>query len=197
MNNPIMYIDAEGHAAEWWQWLLFGVVSLVAIGLVVAAFTPAALAASASSMLFSIGTGFLTAAGASIVIQSSSIGLENINPIDALVSGLIGSAIGAASSLVSGIFGSAGKIYGELIGNALGRMRIMGVSVGSIFNSGMISTISGFIGEVGGAFVGGAIANGLANTLHNEKNKQSLSFEQSASGVFEDLIFKFFRWLLR
>ena len=31
-NNPIIYVDPDGHEPKWWQWALFGAVAGGAIG---------------------------------------------------------------------------------------------------------------------------------------------------------------------
>ena len=113
-NNPVMYIDPDGHEPKWWQWALFG------IGL--------ALVAVAAGMAI-IGTGGVAAFGMGALIGSLSIGA---------VGAIAGGAIGYATGGVDGILGGAltgfgiGAIAGFIIGGSVGTS-IYGSQLGTTY----------------------------------------------------------------
>ena len=113
-NNPIMYVDPDGHEPKWWQWALFGVgVALVAV---------------AAGMAI-IGTGGVAAFGMGALIGSLSIGA---------VGAVAGGAIGYATEGVDGILGGAlagfgiGAIAGFVIGGSVGSS-IYGSQLGTTY----------------------------------------------------------------
>ena len=97
-NNPIMYIDPDGHEPKWWQWALFGVgVALVEV---------------AAGMAI-IATGGVGAFGVGALIGSLAVGAGGA---------VVGGAIGYATEGVDGILGGAlaGFGIGAIIGFAVG-----------------------------------------------------------------------------
>ena len=202
LNNPIMYVGPSGHMPEWAKWLLLG----VATGLSIAAMGVGMMISAPliGGVLIGAGSGFLMGAGTSIVSQGVKSNWQDINPMYALKSGGIGAAIGAITGLSSIYFGQIGSQIGSAFGCNLSQAVAGGMQIGKILSflggSNTLINIFNFAGNTVGAFVGGMLANELANNMFDKNPTIEENVQESINGIFQDwlleLIKKYLRWLV-
>ena len=202
-NNPVMFSDPNGKA-KWWQWLLLGVaalaaVALVVVGTVISGGTLAVLGGA----LAGAGSGFLLGAGGSILSQGIASNWQNIDPMNALISGGIGAAIGAITGAAGAYLGQLGAQAGAQFGYNLSQTTIAGLKVSKAFEylggTKMIMGVGKVIGSTAGMFVGGTLSNELANNLFGINPSLSDNLKASLDGLIQGwilgVIYKFFKWI--
>ena len=202
-NNPVMFSDPNGKA-KWWQWLLLGVaalaaVALVVVGTVISGGTLAVLGGA----LAGAGSGFLLGAGGSILSQGIASNWQNIDPMNALISGGLGAAIGAITGAAGAYLGQVGAQAGAQFGYNLSQTTIAGLKVSKAFEylggTKMIMGVGKVIGSTAGMFVGGTLSNELANNLFGINPSLSDNLKASLDGLIQGwilgVIYKFFKWI--
>ena len=199
-NNPVMYTDPTG-TAKWWEWLLLGVAALAAVALVVVgtALSGGSLAVLGGALAGS-GSGFLLGAGGSIVSQGIASNWQNIDPMNALISGGIGAAVGFITGVAGAYVGQLGEQAGMQFGYNLSQTTIAGLKVGKALEYlggiKMIMGVGKVIGSTAGIFIGGAMSNELANNLIRIDPSVSDNFKAALDGVIQgwilDVIYQFF-----
>ena len=198
-----MFSDPNGKA-KWWQWLLLGVaalaaVALVVVGTVISGGTLAVLGGA----LAGAGSGFLLGAGGSILSQGIASNWQNIDPMNALISGGIGAAIGAITGAAGAYLGQLGAQAGAQFGYNLSQTTIAGLKVSKAFEylggTKMIMGVGKVIGSTAGMFVGGTLSNELANNLFGINPSLSDNLKASLDGLIQGwilgVIYKFFKWI--
>ena len=202
-NNPVMYTDPNG-TAKWWEWLLLGIAALAAVVLVVAGTVlSGGTMAVLGGALAGVGSGFLLGAGGSIVTQGIASNWKNIDPMNALVSGGIGAAVGAITGAAGAYFGQLGAQTGTQFGYYLSQTTIANLKVGKAFEylggTKMIMEVGKVIGSIAGMLIGGALSNELANNLFGINPSVSDNIKASLDGLIQrwilDGIYKFFKWI--
>ena len=201
-NNPVMRIDENGNA--WWEWLLLGVAVVLSVAAVVVG---TALSGGTFAILGGIlsgaGSGFLIGAGGSIITQGLVSDWKSINPMDALVSGGIGAAIGAITGFAGAYMGEIGAQMGREFGYNLSNLTVGGIRIGKAFEylggSNMIIGLGEFIGTTIGVFLGGAVSNEFANNFFGTDPTWSENLKDSFDGLIQgwllDFIYRFFKWI--
>ena len=211
LNNPVEYVDPTGEAA-WYEWLGLALVSVLAVGAIVAGTiltggaTSFGFAGLMGSVLSGAGTGFWGGATASIALQGMATGWDfsRINPVNAMVSGGIAAFIGGVGGTMSYGFQYFGKTIGNAFGHYLSKMSINGFNVGEQFSYlggtkmivSLFSGIGSFIGAVGGAY----IANDGMNKVFGNNDTANENLVGAIKGEIEskiyNSIYRFFKWLI-
>ena len=201
-DNPVMNVDPMG-TSEWWEWLLLGVASALAVAFVVVGtfFTGGILGGLLGSVLVGAGLGFLGGVSASFVAQGGN--LFSFDPMKGLSSGLIGAAIGAISGFFSGYISMAGKLAGQWAGNVLSNASCCGLNIGQAFSyiggAKMITGFLSFVGQVLGGIAGGALGNKVANDAFGNATTYEENIKEGVNGTIQDIIseiiYRFFRWV--
>ena len=119
LNNPVMYTDPDGTTA-WWEWLLAGIGTAVALG--VAVFLTVTSGGLAASIVTGLAIGALTSLTTQAATGELDWGQFGIDTVVGAITGAITGGIGKIASSLGGAFG-----------NALDFMRIGGLQVGSVF----------------------------------------------------------------
>ncbi len=150
-NNPVMFVDPEGHA-KWWQWLI-GALVVVAVTVVTAgaaAVVAAAAGASVAAVAIGAAVGAAVAGTTSLIVQGTTGDCE----IDfgRLV---IDTFIGGVSGAIGGAFGPAGTakaFFSQIMFNTL---LSSGEYLVSSWLNGDTPTLAGlFVAAAGGALNG-------------------------------------------
>ena len=211
MNNPIMYTDPYGTTA-WWEWVGLVVLSIVAVGAIVAGTilsggaTAIGFAGLAGSVLSGAGVGFLGGASANLMLQGAATGWDfsAIDPVSVMRAGGIGAAIGGVGGFTSYGIGQVGHLIGIHAGNYISSMTIAGLNVGKVFEYlggvNMITSLFSNIGKISGAILGSYVANDgmnrlFANTTTSRQNILDAFSGEMQSTIF-GLIYKFIRWAI-
>lgn len=206
-----MYTDPYGTTA-WWEWFCLVVLSIIAVGAVVAGTvlsggaTAIGFAGLAGSVLSGIGLGFLGGAATNLMLQGAANGwdLSAIDPTSAIKAGGIGAIIGGVGGVTSYGIGAVGHLIGSYAGNYISSMTIAGLNVGKAFEylggAGMITSLFSNFGKITGAIMGSYIANDgmnrvFANPTTNRQNIFDALYGEVQGAVF-GLIYKFCRWII-
>ena len=210
-NNPVMHSDPYG-TTEWWEWLGLVVLSIIAVGAVVAGTilsggaTVVGFAGLAGSVLSGMGLGFLGGAATNLMLQGAANGwdISKIDPMSAIKAGGIGAIIGGVGGLASYGIGQVGQLIGSYVGNYISSMTISGLNVGKAFEylggASMIISLLSNVGKILGAIIGSYIANDgmnsiFANITTGRQNLLDAVYGEIENSVFS-LIYKFFRWII-
>ena len=201
-NNPVMRVDENGNA--WWHWVLLGIATLAALAFVVVGTILSGGALTVlGGALAGAGSGFLLGAGGSILSQGIASNWQDIDPINALISGGIGAAIGAITGTAGAYFGQLGSQVGTQLGYNLSQTTIAGLKVSKAFEylggTKMIMNVGKVIGSTAGMFVGGTLSNEFANNLFGINPSLSNNIKASIEGLINGwilgTIYKFFKWI--
>ena len=153
MNNPIMYVDPDGHMPKWAQWAVGG---LAIAGLVVATVLTCGVAgAGAAAVGAAMLTGGLVSAGINVVDQLSDGG--EFNWTELAISTLSGTAYGLVVGLTGGAGGwaVAGKFAvagGTSLLNSWNENATFGETMKSLGTSLLASSIAQGAGYLAGKF---------------------------------------------
>ena len=206
-----MHSDPYG-TTEWWEWLGLVVLSIIAVGAVVAGTilsggaTVVGFAGLAGSVLSGMGLGFLGGAATNLMLQGAANGwdISKIDPMSAIKAGGIGAIIGGVGGLASYGIGQVGQLIGSYVGNYISSMTISGLNVGKAFEylggASMIISLLSNVGKILGAIIGSYIANDgmnsiFANITTGRQNLLDAVYGEIENSVFS-LIYKFFRWII-
>ncbi len=197
-----MRVDENGNA--WWHWVLLGIATLAALAFVVVGTILSGGALTVlGGALAGAGSRFLLGAGGSILSQGIASNWQDIDPINALISGGIGAAIGAITGTAGAYFGQLGSQVGTQLGYNLSQTTIAGLKVSKAFEylggTKMIMNVGKVIGSTAGMFVGGTLSNEFANNLFGINPSLSNNIKASIEGLINGwilgTIYKFFKWI--
>ena len=183
-----MCTDPYGTTA-WWEWLIAGIVTAVAVaGAVILNIATAGTA----SILVSIGvyalTGAAMGAGMSLATQATT-GVLDWGQFG------IDIGIGAITGVITGGIGKIASSFGGAFGNVLDYMRIGGLQVGSVFGFGNLSTVIGKTVEIGAGFASGTFLDRHVNQLLGRKDNLAERLKNNFNSTFMSSILDFITYI--
>ena len=199
-DDPVNYVDPNGCAPEWWQWVLAGVA--IAGAITVSVLTAGTAAPVLAGML--IGG----AVSAGFEIGSQIIFDGGVHNTDAIISAALGGMVAGA---ISGIPVFGGFAFGDYVGTALlggGASVVGGLVSGGVHDleSGFIAFSLGVLGNAAAKAVNQLVVNIIAGKMMNipsakgrslaindymiKHNVKPMGFEHSNFGGWSRNIFK-------
>lgn len=165
-NNPIMYVDPNGH--EWWQWLLgavvVGVAAIVTAGVAGGvALALGATAATVNTVMVGATVGGLVAGSTNLMVQGITSDWQTVDYGALALSTFAGGTSGAISAGIGQL--SAGVVSGTQLLAHKGFQTAVNCILswsGYLFSSvvgGKEVTLDGFILSTVGGFVSGVTFN--------------------------------------
>lgn len=192
-NDPINRVDPSGQKAKWWQWALVGVAVVGLVAATVWGLTMTGLVVG--SVISGASMGALAGMSESIIEQTKTQGLDNVDLGKAAVAGVIGAAIGAVSGAISGAVESIGIDGGSVLGGLVEKMTVCGVPVAKVFGKRVLPAVGGIAGKIAGAFIGGVMGNEVANNLFGKYPDDKENVQEGVANLIMSWISEFIRWL--
>lgn len=159
-------INQNPGSSQWWQWLILGVVAVLAVvALVIGTVCTFGLS---GTVMAATGAAFLLGAGGNLLGQAieNNFDFSKIDPMKSLKVGGCLALISGLSVLFCGLLGELGIIYGSELGAGLARYSINGISVARVFGGAeWITAAGGYIGKAVGIIGGSMMAEKIGNII--------------------------------
>lgn len=172
-------------------WITVAATAIAGIGLMVGGVLVTALNPQLGATLFGAGVGTLAGIVGSLITQGSSI-----NPWQAVRSGLIGAAIGAAIGFLGFHFAQLGAQFGSQLGFNISKVTHLssGATISKVFGvtSNTLVRLGGALGGIAGGAFGGFLVNWVA-----DESLGDLRENDKATNFVLRRIRDMFKWLRR